>query len=596
MHKISDYSMLDILQVAGGIETMRTGNNDVCRYCPDCHNPAEKVIKGNHTAQVNGETLYCFTCEKTWTRTEIITILDLWNMLDIPKFVPSTDEFKRQSQIEYKPAKPPKIKKEPDPAEQPAPKITKKIVYEYKDLQGNILYFRDRVEYENGEKNVYYRGKAENQKPVFYGLETLSNPQNLKFIFFVEGAKCADVLRKAMSDSKYAENTAVLAFDYPHNEWQAVGQEAQNIILSKNIIIFADHDTPGRKKANELINHVKTARILHIVDFADKDKGYDIADFIEDGGTVNQALLKYAKLYKPEAEQEPEPEHQEPAEPEQEIDYNQFLVSNLIKNIKPIIEKRILGLKIQYQSILGIFGATSAGKTDIALQVLQEHANLDNCISLYLYYEGLPNEIAIRADKKRMSGNNVYALNALTDFRELEKFINHFRDKKILIVTDYVQALAWNLYLNSPDKKSAVIREFTTQIYIEQNKLRVKYDNICFYNNYILSNDGMREMRQQQSVDPFIALNSAKEDGNIAFQVDYGYTILFSDDLKIWKLGRMNLEGKIKKYVKLATAKPDRVGMETGNPIYTWEQGQYKLVDNNNININKDDYYDKEMC
>ena len=83
MAKISDYSISDILQAAG-IETMQTGNNTVCR-CPICK-PGEPLHKDNHEAIVNVETLFCFSENRAYTRTELIERLDLYNVLKIAKY------------------------------------------------------------------------------------------------------------------------------------------------------------------------------------------------------------------------------------------------------------------------------------------------------------------------------------------------------------------------------------------------------------------------------------------------------------------------------------------------------------------------------
>ena len=99
--KISDYSMLDILQAAG-VETQKAGNKTVCR-CPVCKS-GEPLAKGNHDAIVNPETLYCFSENKTYTRTELIERLDLYNILNISKYQ-EKDRSKKMEQtkvVEFK--------------------------------------------------------------------------------------------------------------------------------------------------------------------------------------------------------------------------------------------------------------------------------------------------------------------------------------------------------------------------------------------------------------------------------------------------------------------------------------------------------------
>ena len=134
-----------------------------------------------------------------------------------------------------------------------------------------------------------------------------------------------------------------------------------------------------------------------------------------------------------------------------------------------------------------------------------------------------------------------------------------------------------------------------TQIFVEQNKLRIKHENICLLNIYSINNDAIRETRQQRTVNPFSVLSGAKEDGNVAYQVDYAYAALFSDDMVNWKLSRYDEDGNLRRYIKLASAKPARVGLESGNPIYEWENGRFKLIDNNISYNNNDNYNNYEV-
>jgi len=569
MNKVSDYTINEIL-AAAGTETKKEGNQVVCR-CPVCKR--DNDLK-NHNCKVNEDAnnIFCFTDRRAYSRTELIQELDLYDRLNIERydenkrFRDRDDTTENQEVQEVASGLPDKSEKKDIDIKK---EIIKETIYSFKNLAGETLYHKIRKDFSDKTKDIRYPDKPPMQGLVFYGLETLADADDLNYILFTEGEKCCESLRNALKDTEYANDTAVLSYNNA-SEYKNIGKEAQEIILSKNVIVFVDNDEAGRLKANGLCGILKNSKSIGMVDFFDKTEGYDIADWLEEGNKIDDdELKKYMVNYKPE----PEP------------DFSQFLINNLIKNIKPIIETSVMSIKIQYQAIMGICGATSAGKTDFVLQVADEHAGLENSISLYLYYEGLQNEIAIRSEKKKMkNGDNVFAMNSITDFNLIRKFIEHYKNNKILIITDYVQALAWNLYLADKHKnKSSILREYMTQIFIEQNKLRVEFENVCFLNNYILSNDGMKEMRQQLSVDPSIALGSAKEDGNVAFQLDYAYTILFADEdeenewgHKVWKLGRYNKDKKIKKYIQLATAKASRVGMECGNPVFVWNDGRYE--------------------
>ena len=572
MNKISDYSISDILQAAG-IETKKIGNTTVCR-CPICHF-GETLKSGQHEAQINDNqtvpTLVCHSCGKAYTRTELIDKLDLYSILNIGKY-------------------------EPKPTPAPAPAIDNKEIERLLTAEiPPVLWDKDAKSFKNikltkwnGENRLLIsspngstitrnaglvKWKWQGSQPIFNRLTGKS------LVFLASGI---------------AEWLALdwLGFDYivlPSDSKKAGLPDFKEQLNGKAVIVLPDHDKSG--SFNKVIETVKQiAERVHIIgfyndhDFRDYCRriapAFDTKEqfidslfyniFIELGGNDGAETITESDICNLISE---------PKTAETANEFDEYLITNLIKYKKPIISVRVMGLKIQYRGITGLIGATSAGKTDIALQLAEEHANIDGHISLYLYYEGLPDELAERAEKKKITGNNIYAINNLTDFKVIEKFINTFKNKKILIITDYYQTFAWNLLVLS-GSKNASIRDFTTQIFIEQNKLRVKYDNVCFFNIFSMNNDTIKETGRQQSVHPAAVLTGAKEDGNIQYQVDYAYAILFSDEINgDYKLSRYDQFGKIKPYIKLATAKPNKVGIESGNPVYEWEDGRFKLID-----------------
>ncbi len=127
MSKISDYTILDILNAAG-IDTLKTGNNIVCR-CPICH-PGEQLNKaaGNHEAQINDVTLYCYSCGKAYTRTDLFNLLDLYDILNVEKY----DESKYR-----RPNRPNFEKEKPTPA--PAPITPARAVADDKAVIERLL-------------------------------------------------------------------------------------------------------------------------------------------------------------------------------------------------------------------------------------------------------------------------------------------------------------------------------------------------------------------------------------------------------------------------------------------------------------------------
>ncbi|MCL4533344.1 MAG: hypothetical protein M1502_03675 [Deltaproteobacteria bacterium] len=285
MAKISDFSMFEILQ-RGGIETAHSGNEIVCR-CPVCKT-GKPLSRGNHDAQINTETLYCFSEEKTYTRTEIIKKLNFWDILGIKKplssssFAPNRKEKPVPTQESKKAVK--KEEKKVIPGE----------IYNYCDMDGKVLYRRQRLEYADGsgKAGVPYIGKAAEQPTIFYGLETLQDPQSLNYIMLTEGAKCAEAVRHALAGTPATSDTAVLGFDNPR-EWEHIGAQAQEIILSKKIIIFQDNDKTGADNTAGLLSYIRKSAT--VVDFPDKPLKYDIANWLSKGGSISEAIKIYAK-------------------------------------------------------------------------------------------------------------------------------------------------------------------------------------------------------------------------------------------------------------------------------------------------------------
>ena len=290
MNKISDFKMPEIIEAAG-VETAKAGMNTVCN-CPVCKPTQQPLKRGEHNAQINDETLFCYSENKTFTRTEIIDFLDLRGVLYIKKW--EDRPVKPLAALAPAPA---------EPAQKPEKKVIPGVIYEYRNFDGKPLYRRQRLEFVDGsgKAGVIYKDKPAGQSPVFYGLETLADPDSLKFIMFAEGAKCAEAARKALADTPAAADTAVLGFDKA-SEFEKIGKAAQDIILSKDIIIFQDNDQTGKNNTAGLLSYFKKTCV--VVDFANKQKGYDIVDWLEDGGTVAAAMQKYGKTVEPAAKPE----------------------------------------------------------------------------------------------------------------------------------------------------------------------------------------------------------------------------------------------------------------------------------------------------
>ena len=411
MNKISSYTMLEILKSAG-VKTAQTGGNIVCN-CPICK-PGQDFRRGEHNAQVNTETLHCFSEDKTYTRTQIIDSLDLYGTLDITKW-------------DDRPSAVPQIKQSKPAAVDGDETIIKQIIFEYRNLYGKVLYKKERIDYiRDGKpgKRIFYKNKAKDQPVIFYGLETLANPDNINFIMFAEGEKCVESLRTALLNTKAAQNTAIIGL-VKASEWESIGKTAQDIILGKTIIIFQDNDQPGQFNTAELLKFL--GKSAQVVDFADKEKGYDIADWLEDGGTIESAMRKYAKEidFKDNSNDDPD-----------------AVSASLITPVKPeFILVDYMPLVKNDVNMLAAFGGT--GKTWIALNCALKAAESGMKVKYWIreatagylryrldellnFYPNMPHRIIQNIFFSDVQNDFNFKLNAHYDFVILDPYLSFF--------------------------------------------------------------------------------------------------------------------------------------------------------------------------
>jgi hypothetical protein len=97
-------------------------------------------------------------------------------------------------------------------------------------------------------------------------------------------------------------------------------------------------------------------------------------------------------------------------------------------------------------------------------------------------------------------------------------------------------------------------------------------------------------LTKEQEINPLTVLTAIKEDGNIAYDMDYAYALLFGDDKNKWFLSRFALkENKGRKYMMLSRIKPERHGLPVVNRIYTFnvESGRYEIIEENSDKTDK---------
>lgn len=177
--------------------------------------------------------------------------------------------------------------------------IAPPIIYKYFDRQGNLIYSKLRYEYEDGSKSFHILWNSEDKKLLLYDLLSLSNlnPLDISEVWFCEGEKCRDALLEATET-----RTDIIVLAYSQNpEKEIANSQIDEYLKGKKIVVFEDNDDIGRKKARSIIDYVKRyASEIKLISFPDKEKGYDIADFLSEDNSIDDALLLAKTIFKPQ--------------------------------------------------------------------------------------------------------------------------------------------------------------------------------------------------------------------------------------------------------------------------------------------------------
>ncbi len=264
--------------------------------------------------------------------------------------------------------------------------------------------------------------------------------------------------------------------------------------------------------------------------------------------------------------------------PDENIFYSNEYTAKDIEKFKTN-DEYVFGMKIQYPAICLIVGATSTGKTEYMLEIADSFTKQENHLSLFCEYEGTKEDMCLRLAKKKINNHNLIIM-IDRPFYKIKNFVSKNADKKILIIIDYLQMFARELQAKD-EKTIESIRYYTNKIYQNFKSLKNTYKNVCvcFLSN--LNNQGIRELTKEQEINPLTVLTAIKEDGNIAYDMDYAYALLFGDDRNKWFLSRFALkENKERKYMMLSRIKPERHGLPVLNRIYTFnsESGRYEMI------------------
>ena len=247
------------------------------------------------------------------------------------------------------------------------------------------------------------------------------------------------------------------------------------------------------------------------------------------------------------------------------------------------------GVKVQTRTIWGIVGATSAGKTEFALDISYSFADLaQNRTVLFCQYEGTKEDMALRIKRKagEWAKKPIY-IAMKPAFTEIANFVRKHKNDKVLIIIDYLQRFARQLQDKDKNAKDN-LRLYVNKIYAFFDKLRQDNTNIsvCFLMS--MSKEGIREAATQKHIDANTILNAIKESGDVQYDLDYSYAMLFMDDEKNVALGRFTPEGKVRKYMILRPIKEARIGEKLKEEVYTFnpEDNWYENVETKQDNQN----------
>ena len=239
------------------------------------------------------------------------------------------------------------------------------------------------------------------------------------------------------------------------------------------------------------------------------------------------------------------------------------------------------GIKVQQRAIWGIVGATSAGKTEFTLDLCYSFASLeDNRTVLFCEYEGTEEDLIIRIQRKaeHLDGWNkkpIY-IAIKPNFLEITNFIKKHNNEDVLIIVDYLQRFARKIQ-GEEEKPSDNLRLYVNSIYNFFDALRQKNTNIstCFLMS--MSKSGISEVSRQKRAEKNDLLNSIKESGDVQYDLDYAYAMLFSDEENGDKLSlsRFSTNGTPKKYMHAYPIKEARIGEQLKEEIYSFSTERY---------------------
>ena len=149
--------------------------------------------------------------------------------------------------------------------------------YQYCDCDGTVLYYRKRIDYDDGTKTFYpfqpngIKGLA-NVKRVVYNLPAVMKADT---VYFVEGEKCAEAVIQAGKVATTLDSGA-------NSKWLP---EYNDYFNGKKVIVIPDNDEPGMKYAQRIVKNIPHAKIVKLPGLSAKE---DIYDWLKNGHTMEE--------------------------------------------------------------------------------------------------------------------------------------------------------------------------------------------------------------------------------------------------------------------------------------------------------------------
>lgn len=175
------------------------------------------------------------------------------------------------------------------------------IVYNYYDENGELGYQKQRLEYADGSKKLFFISPdgTPNIKGKRHLIYNLPEVMKSDMVYFVEGEKCSDCLIK--------QGLVATTLDSGANT--SLGDEWIGIFKGKAVIIIPDNDSVGRNYARRIKRKIPWAVIKELPELAEKE---DIYDWLSKGHSVTEIdslpETEYPEGEHPETEQKADQE------------------------------------------------------------------------------------------------------------------------------------------------------------------------------------------------------------------------------------------------------------------------------------------------